>query len=140
MPNHALIILTGHVGKAEETKYLPQGDAVLRFSLCVNTGFGDKKTASWYDCSLFGKRAEKIAMFISKGKPITVIGEPSIRKWESNGKAGTSVSVRVADIVLLGGRDDGHAIDSQPRETQAEQEPMPTQASIDQRDNEEIPF
>lgn len=117
MPNHALIVLTGHIGKVEELKYLPKGDAVLRLSLCVNTGWGDKKTASWYDCTLFGQRAEKLQPMLSKGAPITVIGEPSIRKWESNGKAGTSVSVRVQYIVLLGGREE-----RQQRDTIADQD------------------
>ena len=122
MPNHALCVLTGHIGKVEEIKFLSTGDPVLRFSLAVNTGYGDKKTCSWYDCSMFGKRAEKIATMLHKGAPLTVVGEPSIRKWESNGKSGTSVSVRVSDIVLLGSRAD---LDDKPRETQAEQDPMP---------------
>ena len=125
MPNHALIVLTGHIGKVEELNYMPKGDAVTRFSLAVNTGYGEKKTCSWYDCSLFGKRAETLHPMLGKGKPVTVVGEPSIRKWESNGKAGTSVSVRVADVVLLGSRDDRHEADDRPRETHAEQEPMP---------------
>ena len=123
MPNHALIVITGHIGKVEEIKFLTNGGTpVLRFSLCVNTGFGDKKTASWYDCSYFGDRATKVAQFLGKGKPITVVGEPSIRKWEKDGKAGTAVSVRVSEIVFLGSRDDHAAADDQSRETQAEQQ------------------
>ena len=123
MPNHALIVITGHIGKVEEIKFLANGGTpILRFSLCVNTGFGDKKTASWYDCSMFGNRCEKLAQFLAKGKPITVVGEPSIRKWEKDGKAGTAVSVRVSEIVFLGSRDDHAAADDQPRETQAEQQ------------------
>lgn len=132
MPNHALCVLTGHIGKVEEIKFLSTGDPVLRFSLAVNTGYGEKKVCSWYDCSLFGKRAEKIATMLHKGQPITVIGEPSIRKWESNGKSGTAVSVRVADIVLLGSRADA---DDRPRDTQAEQDPMPAPT-----DDSSIPF
>ena len=125
MPNHAIIIITGHIGKVEELKYLPKGDAVLRFSLAVNTGYNDSKTCSWYDVSLFGKRAEKLSQMLRKGDPITAIGEPVIRKWESNGKGGTSVSVRASEIVLLGGKptaDQAHEAESQPRETSAEQQ------------------
>lgn len=124
MPNHALIVLTGHIGKIDELKFVGTGTAVLRLSICVNTGFGDKKTASWYDCSLFGKRAETLVKMMAKGQAITVVGEPEIRKWESNGKAGTSVSVRASDIVLLGGKDsaDRPAKNEQPQKTLAEQE------------------
>ena len=125
MPNHALIVITGHIGKVEELKYLPKGDPVLRLSLAVNTGYGESKTCSWYDVSMFGKRAEKLATMLRKGEAITVVGEPVIRKWESNGKSGTSVSVRASEIVLLGGKPtagQAHEAESQPRETEAEQD------------------
>lgn len=107
MPNFASITLIGHVGKAEELKYTPQGTAVVRFSLAVNTGFGERKAVSWYSCQLWAKQAESLVKFISKGKPIQVVGEPQIRQYTtSEGKAGTSVDIRVRDITLLGGRDD----------------------------------
>lgn len=114
MPNMAIIVLTGHIGGTPELKYLNDGTPVMKFSLCVNTGYGERKSASWYNCSMFGKRVEKLAQYIGKGKPITIHGEPSIRKWksETTGKEGTSVEVRVADIILLGSKDEHQA----PRE------------------------
>lgn len=129
MPNHASCHLAGHIGKDPELKSLANGTPVLKFSLCVNTGFGEKKTASWYECAYFGKPAESVHRFLSKGKAVMVVGEPSIRKWQSeNGKSGTSVDVRVSNIVLLG---DGHEKSGGQAQEPA-QEPAPNQ--------DEIPF
>ena len=102
MPNMALAILTGHLGPHIELVDLPSGKKVLKFSLCVNTGWKAPKLASWYSCAMFGNNIEKLAPMLFKGKAITVVGEPSIRKWEANGKTGTSVEVNVRDVVLLG--------------------------------------
>lgn len=107
MPNHALIILTGHLGRDAETKFLTNSTPVTRFTLAVTTGFGDKKLTSWYSCSAFGDRYQKIASYLTKGKPITVVGEPSNREYTTDaGVKRMDIQVRVNDIVLLGGRDE----------------------------------
>jgi len=130
MPNYASIQLCGHVGKAEELKYTPQGTAVLRFSLAVNTGYGDKKAVSWYSCQLWAKQAESLAPYIIKGKPLLVIGEPSIREYtDSSGNKRQSFDVRVRDVVLLG---DGGRREQVPQDQQ--QDAAPSQESS------EIPF
>lgn len=108
MPNFSKLIIAGHVGKVDEIKYAGSANTpVLKFSLAVNTGFGEKKACSWYACSYWGKQAESVAQYITKGKAILVSGELSLREWDSNGKKGTSADVRVEQITLLGGKDDG---------------------------------
>lgn len=125
MPNFSKVILAGHIGKADEIKYVGSANTpVLKFSLAVNTGFGEKKTCSWFACSYWGKGAESVAQYITKGKPILVSGELSLREWDSNGKKGTSADVRVDQITLLGGKDEGGH----------EQAPAATQSG------DEIPF
>jgi single-strand DNA-binding protein len=132
MPNYASITLIGHVGKAEDLKYTPQGTAVLRFSLAVNTGFGDRKTVNWYSCQLWAKQAEALAPYIAKGKPLQVVGEPTIRQYTTaDGKQGTSIDVRVRDLTLLGGRDD-HA--------QEPQQGQPPADAANDADGVDIPF
>ena len=107
MPNHALCVITGHLGKDAELAFLPQkGTPVLKFSVCVSTGYGDKKTPTWWNVAFFGQRAEKLAPMLRKGDPVTVVGEPSLRKYTSERGDGQSLEVRAADIVLLGTRRD----------------------------------
>ena len=83
MPNFNQIIICGHVGNAEELKKLPNDTPVIRFSIAGNTGFGDKKKTTWYRCSLFGKQAQSVQPFITKGKAVQVVGEHSNSEWTS---------------------------------------------------------
>ncbi|OQA30756.1 MAG: Single-stranded DNA-binding protein [Betaproteobacteria bacterium ADurb.Bin341] len=126
MPNHALCVLTGHIGKDPELKYLPNNTPVLRFSIAVSTGFGEKKITTWWRCSAFGDRYAKLAAYLGKGKPVTVVGEPSGREWVGvNGVRHTDLEVRVNDIVLLGSRDDAPAHHDAAPAPQAEDAGIP---------------
>lgn len=132
MPNHALAILTGHVGK--EPEYKQVSDGLLKFSLAVATGYGDKKQTTWWEISLWGKRASTLQSMIHRGDPITVIGEPSLRKWTSGEKSGVSLEVRAADIVLLGGRDRA------PSDQPGASESTPEDAAGEAATGPDVPF
>lgn len=115
MPNHALCVLTGHLGPKIEQKSLPNGTPLLKFSLCVNTGFGDKKIGTWWNCTMFGDRSQKVATMLAKGDPITIVGEPSLREYSTDSGKRQSLDVRVSEIVLLRGRQDAApAADASP--------------------------
>ena len=132
MPNYAAVQLMGHLGRDAELKTTPTGLEILRFSLAVTTGYGEKKATSWYECALFGKRAATLAPMLTKGKAVLIHCEPQIRKWTSEGgKSGTSVDVRVAELQFLGGRDDERG-----------ERPMPASAAEPEEadDNQNIPF
>ena len=107
MASKALIVLVGHIGSVEELKETANGTTALRFSLAVNTGWGERKTVCWYKCTQFGKRAESVAPYVAKGKNILVTGEPSLNEWTNpEGKKLTSIQVMVDDITLLGSKAD----------------------------------
>ena len=38
-----LVVLQGNISKDSELRYTPNGKAVVRFSVAVNEGYGDKK-------------------------------------------------------------------------------------------------
>jgi len=99
----------GNIGNVKALRFTPSGDAVLNFSVAVNAGYGDKKTTSWANCSLWGKRAEALSPYILKGQKIGIVGELSLRSYESNGKAGTSLDVRVSDVTLIGNSGGGQS-------------------------------
>ena len=103
MPNFALIVLTGHLGKDMEVSYLSDGKPVGRFSIAVSTGYGDRKVSSWYRCTIWGDRAEKLKPFLLKGKTVAIVGRVSARAYDSKGEARASLEVRVDQLTLLGG-------------------------------------
>lgn len=73
---------------------------VLSFSVAVDTGWGDRKTTTWLDCSLWGERGEKLAEYIVKGDRIGVTGEMGSREHEGK----TYVTLDVRDVTLLGSK------------------------------------
>jgi single-stranded DNA-binding protein len=95
------IHLAGYVGQAHQNA-MPSGDLVLNFSLAVNTGTKDKPETLWVDCALWGKRAESLAPYITKGKFLCVEGDAGIRTWlakEDAGPRGT-LTCRVNNITF----------------------------------------
>lgn len=103
------LIIAGTVGRDAELRQTQGGDAVLGFSLAVDNGKdrdGNKRDATWYDCSLWGKRANSLQSHIRKGDKLTVTGRPGAR--EHNGKVYLQCSVN--ELTFMGGgqrRDDG---------------------------------
>jgi single-strand DNA-binding protein len=106
VPNFASITLIGHLGRDAEVKFLANGTPVTRLTLAVTTGIGEKKITTWYKASAFGDRYQKIAQYLTKGRPVTIVGEPCAREWKSDsGVSHTDIEVRVNDVVLLGNID-----------------------------------
>jgi single-strand DNA-binding protein len=89
----------GRVGKDAVTRQAGS-EPVTGFSLAVDSGYGDKKQTLWLDCSLWGKRGEKVAQYITKGSQLGVSGELGTR--EHDGK--TYLTLRVAEVSLIGGK------------------------------------
>jgi len=94
-----ILTIAGNVGKEPTLRNTQSGDAVLGFSVAVDTGKdknGNKRDPAWYDVAIWGKRGEALANVISKGMKITVSGRPTARAYE--GKAYMGIS---ADQVML---------------------------------------
>lgn len=95
----------GRIGKDAVVRSTQKGEAVTGFSVASESGYGDNKKTAWVNCSIWGKRGEKLAGYLSKGQQVTVIGE--LTEEEYNGKV--SLKLNVADIALQGGKKDGEA-------------------------------
>jgi single-strand DNA-binding protein len=124
------ITVAGTLGKDAEVKYHANGDAICNFSVADSQG-RDKPTI-WWNCGLYGKRAESLSQYLVKGQAVTVSGSISEREWtDREGNKRKSMDVRVNDVALQGGRKD-----AEPQE-ERRQAPKPVQASIDDGD---LPF
>lgn len=92
-----IITLAGNVSKDAVLRRTQDGEAVLGFSVAVNDY---KKKATFYDCSLWGKRGSALEPHITKGSSVTVIGELGTREHEGK----TYLTVRVSEVALQGGK------------------------------------
>lgn len=55
------------------------------FTIAVNNSY-PKTDASFYPCTIFGKRAEALCKFFKKGSEIVVYGEFEQEHWEKDGE------------------------------------------------------
>lgn len=127
----------GRVGKDAEVRTTASGQTVTSFSLAVNTGWGERETTRWLDCSMWGNRGEKIADYIRKGMMLTVVGEMGQREYEGK----TYDTLRVADLVLppRNQGDSGHS-DSAPPRRQAAPAAAPAPTADTSFEDDDIPF
>lgn len=116
------ITVTGNLGRDAEVRFLQSGDPVAGFSVADNQG-KDKPTI-WWSCSIFGKRAEALAPYLTVGQQVTVVGSVSERKWtDKDGNERTSMEIRVSEIALQGGRQQQ---ESAPQQRAAKPQPQRT--------------
>ena len=89
---------------------------VVNFSLAVKIGYGESETTEWRDCSWWGERAQKCARWLTKGKQLLIVGEPTIRTFEKKDRTmGSVMSIRVDEVHFVGGKP-GEASASAPAE------------------------
>lgn len=136
------MVIAGRTTKDPEIKVTPSGTAVLSLSLAVND---TKKNAQgewedvvdFFDCKVFGKRAESLAQYIPKGSKLTINGRLHQDRWQAqDGTNRSRVSIIVQDIELPPrsqpqGTGEGYADYTQP--PQPTQPVQPTQAAQSNR-------
>lgn len=107
------ISISGNLGKDAEVRHLPTGDAVCNFSVADSQG--RDKPSIWWNCSLFGKRAESLSQYLTKGQTVTVIGTITEREWtDKEGNKRKAQEVRVSDLALQGGKRDASEQNQKP--------------------------
>lgn len=109
------IHIAGNVGKDAVTKDV-NGTSVTEWSVGVSAGRNSETT--WFKCSLWGGRGEKLAGYITKGNKITVAG--TLQAGVYDGKP--DLKVNVQEVALQGGRGD----DAAPRQSASQMARMPS--------------
>lgn len=107
MGDLSVAVLVGRLTRDAELKYTSSGMAVCHFS--VATGSRVKKGDQWvdessfWDIDLWGKKAESINQYLTKGKLVAVNGDMRQDKWEQDGQSRMKVKITASDVQLLGG-------------------------------------
>jgi single-strand DNA-binding protein len=88
------------------------GKNVINFTMAHTEKYKDsqgnqQEKTTWVDCAYWTDRTT-IAQYLTKGKQVYAEGTPEIKTFNrQDGTAGSSLSLRVRDVQLLGGRGDG---------------------------------
>ena len=104
------VILVGNLGRDAELRYTPGGAAVATLNLATTEVWNDKTSGQkqekteWHRIVLWGKSAESLSEYLTKGKQIYVEGRLQTRKWQDkDGNDKYTTEIRGDRIVLLGG-------------------------------------
>jgi len=101
----------GHIGKDAVVNNV-NGKTVINFSVAHSEKFKDaqgnqKDKTIWVDCAYWTDRTA-VAPYIKKGGQVYVEGSADIRTYTTqDGKTGSTMIMRVANIQLLGGKEAG---------------------------------
>lgn len=106
------VTLTGRVVSDATVRQFQNGGAIMNFTIAVNKsvkgqdGQWNDKT-SFFDTSYSSNGAANLANYVKKGTLIAVAGELEQQTWEKDGKKNSKVIVKVLNIKLLGGNNNG---------------------------------
>src|SRR6476659_252643 len=107
--------LIGNLGRDAEMRYTPGGAAVATLNLATTDVFKDRQgqkqeATEWHRIVLWGKTAESLSNYLTKGKQIYVEGKLQTRKWQDkDGNDRYTTEIRADRITLLGGGGGGGA-------------------------------
>lgn len=107
------VILMGNLTRDPEVRQIPSGQSVCTFSLALNRSFkgadGNWQEATDYiDVVAWGPLGERVAQYVTKGRPVLVNGRLQSRSWEQDGVKRSKVEVNAQDVTFLGGRGEGN--------------------------------
>ena len=137
------VTLVGRVVRDIEVKTTNSGKEVASFALAVD-GYGKDAPANFIDCVAWGKAAEILGQYATKGKQIGITGRIQTRNWEKDDIKRKATEVVIDQFQLLGSKGDGSS--AAPATERYEQEDHKSKdvvpEDIDDRpiDLSEIPF
>jgi single-strand DNA-binding protein len=113
MPSFNKVLLMGNLTRDPQLKHLANSTVVAEFGLACNRKFRtaageDKEEVAFVDCTAFGRQAETIGQYCTKGKPLFVEGRLKYDTWDDkagNGKR-SKLTVVVENFQFLGGKGD----------------------------------
>jgi single-strand DNA-binding protein len=103
------VMLLGTLGADAEQKFGQSGTCVLTWRMACNESWYDdkakerKERTEWVSCVLFGKRAESLARFMTKGSTFFVEGSLRTESYEKDGQKRYTTKVYVKEVIFASG-------------------------------------
>ena len=112
------VILVGNLGRDAELRVTPGGAAVATLNMATTEVWNDKagqkqEKTEWHRVILWGKQAESLKEYLTKGKQIYVEGRLQTRQWDDkDGNKRYTTEIKADRITLLGGGGGGRGASS----------------------------
>lgn len=109
----------GNLTRDPEVKFLPNNTAVCKLTIAINRTWKDaggekKQETTFVDCEAWGKTAEMIGQYCTKGSEMYVQGRLKLDTWEKDGQKHSKMKV-VIENMQLGRKPGGGGDDAAPR-------------------------
>jgi len=146
------VILVGNLGRDAELRYTPGGAAVATLNLATTEVWNDKggqrqEKTEWHRVIVWGKQAETLQEYLTKGKQIYVEGRLQTRQWDDkDGNKKYTTEIKADRVTLLGGggggggRGSGGGIDRSDRGGSHAPQGGGDEPPIDPITDDDIPF
>ena len=97
-----IIVIDGNLGSDPQTIQTSTGTSMCYFNLANNSGYGDKKKTNWMQIKCFGKTADNVLKYLSKGSTVLVRGEISRDSYTAkDGTKKESTSVNAQEVQFV---------------------------------------
>lgn len=114
MASYNRVILLGNLTRDPEMRYTANNTPIVKIGIAVNDRVKNRDSDQWedrpnfFDCTAFGRVAELINQYFSKGKPIFIEGKLRWDSWEDrqSGQRRSKVEVIIDNFQFIAGRDD----------------------------------
>ena len=107
------VFLMGNLTRDVELRHTPSNQAVARIGLAVNrrytTAEGEKREeVTFVDCDAWGKTAETMSKYLTKGRPVFIEGRLKLDQWQDKeGNKQSKLKVVVETFQFVDSRSDG---------------------------------
>ncbi|MEX1995379.1 MAG: single-stranded DNA-binding protein [Candidatus Saccharimonadales bacterium] len=108
------VVLMGNLTRDPELRTTPNGQSVCSFSLALNRSYKNAE-GSWteatdyVDIVAWAGLGERVAQYLTKGRPALVSGRLQSRSWEQDGQKRNKLEVVAQDVTFLGAPGGGGA-------------------------------
>jgi single-strand DNA-binding protein len=107
------VLLIGNLTRDPQLTYTPNQTPVVEFGLATNRKWtgqdgSQREETCFVDCRSFGKQAETINKYLTKGRPVFVEGRLSYDSWTAqDGSKRSRLRVTVESFQFMGGGGQG---------------------------------
>lgn len=110
------VMITGNLTRDAELRTTPSGTAILNVGVAVNDRRRNPQTGDWedyanfVDCTMFGKRAEALNQYLTKGTKVAIEGRLHYSSWEdrNTGQKRSKLDVTIDEIEFMSSRNAGN--------------------------------
>ena len=105
------------LGRDSSVKQLDNGLSVANLACAYDVGFGDKKTTQWLDLAVFGKQAEALAPYFTKGRQFMITcKDVQVEEYnKKDGSMGATLKATAVEMKFAGDKSDSQT-QTQPQQ------------------------